>query len=281
MARVNIDDDFFTEGKLRILSNSLPRFIPTKEDAALGIMVRLWRNSQAELKVFGSKKDIIDWCEVPKKYASEIFDALLSCDRIIDVESGPMSSRYEVVGNRKHVDKLSALKANAKQGGLKLQEKVRFSEANAKPNAKPIGSNLLSPITITNTITNKKEDKIVNSDESTPLPSVIKKYPVREFFELWNSTASEKLPRINIEQIKPTSKRYVRAKSRLIENPDLEYWKSVILKLNESSFCTGDNNRGWRASFDFIIQSDTHNKIMEGGYNGQARQKQTGIIGWE
>lgn len=81
---------------------------------------------------------------------------------------------------------------------------------------------------------------------------------------LWNDNCGE-LPKVQ----KLSPKRKVKAASRLKAEPSPEYWESVIKRIAASDFCNGDNNSGWKADFDFLVQPDTHLKALEGKYDNR------------
>lgn len=73
----------------------------------------------------------------------------------------------------------------------------------------------------------------------------------KEFLDYWNS--KEKLPKI-----KAFSKsRQAKLKARLKEQAFVDGWPLAIDKLAASPFHTGENDRGWRATVDFLIRNDT------------------------
>jgi hypothetical protein len=78
---------------------------------------------------------------------------------------------------------------------------------------------------------------------------------------LWNSNC-QGLPKT----LRVTGKRQKLWATRWAEEPDPEYWASVIKQLATSAFCNGHNDRGWKASVDFLLQPDTHVKALEGKY---------------
>ena len=51
--------------------------------------------------------------------------------------------------------------------------------------------------------------------------------------------------------------------------------KLVFEKIKDSKFLLGDNDRGWRADFDWFVQSDKQTiKTLEGGYeHAEPKQK--------
>jgi hypothetical protein len=56
---------------------------------------------------------------------------------------------------------------------------------------------------------------------------------------------------------------------RLRDRYFVEHWKEAIEKLARSTFARGDNDRGWRAHFDWFTRNDdVIESIMEGRYDG-------------
>jgi hypothetical protein len=55
-----------------------------------------------------------------------------------------------------------------------------------------------------------------------------------------------------------------------------EYYSEALQRILNSDFLTGHNDRGWKASFDWIIErSDALAKIMEGKYDSRSGRKPT------
>lgn len=86
--------------------------------------------------------------------------------------------------------------------------------------------------------------------------------------ELWNDRADMKLPRI----VKLTEDRKRKARLRIREHPDRGFWVACINRLNASSFCLGDNDRGWSANFDFLLQPKSLAKLVEGSFDNRAKK---------
>lgn len=105
----------------------------------------------------------------------------------------------------------------------------------------------------------RKED-IINDDTMIPRTSLA---------FLWNALCVN-LPKV----ISLSDKRKKQEKLRLLERT-IEKWKDVFIKLNNSEFCKGNNNTGWKATYDWII-SNTENslKVLEGKYDGGGTTKQ-------
>lgn len=66
-----------------------------------------------------------------------------------------------------------------------------------------------------------------------------------------------------------TSKRRRAAKARLTERP-LTEWEEVFARIQASTFCAGQNERGWVATFDWAIGTpDVAVKVLEGKYDNR------------
>jgi hypothetical protein len=84
-----------------------------------------------------------------------------------------------------------------------------------------------------------------------------------EIIECWNDLASRTgLPKIKVMN----DKRRNMLRKRIKECPDVETWSLAFKNIERSSFLRGDNERGWQADFDFLIQPTSFMRIIEGSY---------------
>ena len=61
--------------------------------------------------------------------------------------------------------------------------------------------------------------------------------------------------------------------------PNISYFEELFRAAEASSFLKGENNRNWRADFDWMMKSDNFQKIIEGRYsNGRAQTSAPGGI---
>lgn len=95
----------------------------------------------------------------------------------------------------------------------------------------------------------------------------------KDLAQLWNVNRHPAMPEIRIASLKSGSPRWVRAKSRLAEEPSLDFWGGVIQRIARSSFCRGENDRHWRANFDWLVKRETATKALEGLYDDNKRSK--------
>ena len=88
----------------------------------------------------------------------------------------------------------------------------------------------------------------------------------------WNDLASRyHLPSIN----NLTTTRIRHLKARIKEaGGEAEFWAAVEGSLAASPFLRGENNRGWRANFDFFMQQSSFQKVLEGAYRQEGVPRQ-------
>jgi hypothetical protein len=90
---------------------------------------------------------------------------------------------------------------------------------------------------------------------------------VQSVYESWNDCV-KKHQNVLAGLYKLTQDRRDQIATRLRENPDVEFWKSVFEKCHESDFLTGKNDRGWKATFDWLMKnSNNYVKVVEGRYS--------------
>ena len=96
------------------------------------------------------------------------------------------------------------------------------------------------------------------SAEPTPAPLT-----KREVVEAWQTRmVPQGFPPIR----KMTSQRERQLNARL-KDSTLEEWMQAMAALERSQFCRGENERGWRADFDFLLQPKSFTKLLEGAYD--------------
>lgn len=50
-------------------------------------------------------------------------------------------------------------------------------------------------------------------------------------------------------------------------------WQIALVNIERSSFLRGNNNRGWSADLDFVLQARSYAKLVDGGYGNGAHAK--------
>ena len=117
-------------------------------------------------------------------------------------------------------------------------------------------------------------DKISSNDSlaiASPTPTENKKEVFNNFLNIYNEECTN-LPKC----LKITEKRKVTINKCLKEKIDEEVFREICIKANQSNFLIGENDRNWKADFDFVTRSDKAMQILEGKYEN--RQKSNNIF---
>lgn len=82
--------------------------------------------------------------------------------------------------------------------------------------------------------------------------------------DAYNEILGARLPQVT--SLNDKRKRQIKALQPQLNDPTLAGWRTYFEAFNEEAkpFYFGDNNRGWQASFDYLLRSDTLIKVREG-----------------
>ena len=135
---------------------------------------------------------------------------------------------------------------------------ARHAHGMATENALPVSC----PVSCPDTYSKPDKDTPTEcSSESLPTPPKPDFQPV---VDSWNAIATE----AGLPTVRSLTNKRKRALGQRLRDPTWrEQWRSALDKVRGSPFCCGENNRGWRADFDFFIQPDTVTKLLEGKYD--------------
>lgn len=114
--------------------------------------------------------------------------------------------------------------------------------------------------------------------DSKPEKSEIEKvnFVFAKVKELWNTLCGPLYPKIQHLSDSRKSKVRVRLNEMGGSEKGLEIIKAIFEKMVASKFLQGDNNRGWRASFDWVFANDKNwVKIIEGKYDNHQQPQTT------
>jgi hypothetical protein len=83
-----------------------------------------------------------------------------------------------------------------------------------------------------------------------------------------------------------TPKRKTGLRQRLADAGGIQGWHTALEKARASPLCRGDNDRGWKADLDFLLQQKSFTRLMEGSYdnginggNGNSKLSRSGQSG--
>ena len=105
----------------------------------------------------------------------------------------------------------------------------------------------------------------IESEEETSVADVLEQY----------SLLCPSFPKV--KKLTDKRKRQVRA---LLKTFSLEEIKEGFRKAEESSFLKGDNDRKWKADFDFLTNQNNLTKVLEGKYEARKSKEQSIAERW-
>jgi len=121
-------------------------------------------------------------------------------------------------------------------------------------------------IPTTNNITTKSlsKDNDMSSGDDQPSASKAKPIPYQAVLNAYNEAAGDRLP--NAEKLNAKRRTDIKRLLGELKEPTVEAASNYFHAFMGAAgaFYFGDNNRGWRASFDYLLKSDTLTKTREG-----------------
>ena len=274
VARINIEEDWWSESR----RDRLVRRLGGDSRIADGLMIQAWRLSQGCSKLDFripiqrflclEGAEVLLECDLADLYQANAKQTQVNTKQVIerskqDEEFAETCYIY-VRGSFEMFGWLVKRRQVASEGGKKSAKRPRNEVGHFQANAKQTQAKLISDQANVSKLQASSSSSCSSSysysekkkRESTSLPQLV---------DIWNESAAKELPRI--ERVDPSGKRGKALKRRWDKDPDPEYWKSVISKINQSRFCLGQSDRGWRANIDWLCQPDTAHKVLEGLYD--------------
>ena len=106
--------------------------------------------------------------------------------------------------------------------------------------------------TDTDTETDKKD---MSSDDD--------RVSVKDIVEAWNELAEAK-GLAKVVRVTDSRRKQIQARLKEYEPDD---WSKALTAIYKSKFLCGENDRGWKADFDFLLQPKSFVKLVEGAYD--------------
>jgi DNA-binding transcriptional ArsR family regulator len=169
----------------------------------------------------------------------------------------PNTSAYEIVG---FLDWLNCAEKCADD------QRSKVTSGQHRPAVKSgstTGQNVQSPADNVVLQTQRDNPQEPKDDGKLDLPEVPKpKSHIDEAVALYRETAKE----LGLPDVRKLNDER-RSKLRLrLKDHGLDGWREAMQALRDSSHCQGENNRGWRANLDFVLQESSMLKLLEGVY---------------
>lgn len=169
-------------------------------------------------------------------------------DRLIELVFEPI--KLTLKRDLKHWETvIEKRRESGKKGGIASGEVRKQNEAN-EANASIVKQNEAN-----------EADSVIVID--SVIDSVIE-IKEKDIVDLWNTLCSPPLSKIE----KITKSRKTKIALRAKEIGSIDEFKKLFEKIKKTKFLHGENDRGWKANFDWVFENDKNwLKIIEGNYD--------------
>ena len=145
-----------------------------------------------------------------------------------------------------HFRQKSEKASNAGKASAQRRSNVRSTDVQPTNNQQPITNNQ-------EPILSSKED--MSSDDD--------RVSVKDIVEAWNELAEAK-GLAKVVRVTDSRRKQIQARIKEYEPDD---WSKALTAIYKSKFLCGENDRGWKADFDFLLQPKSFVKLVEGAYD--------------
>jgi len=145
-----------------------------------------------------------------------------------------------------HFRQKSEKASNAGKASAQRRSNKRSTDVQPTNNQKPITNNQ-------EPVLSSKED--MSSDDD--------RVSVKDIVEAWNELAEAK-GLAKVVKVTDTRRKQIQARIKEYEPDD---WSKALTAIYKSKFLCGENDRGWKADFDFLLQPKSFVKLVEGAYD--------------
>lgn len=145
-----------------------------------------------------------------------------------------------------HFRQKSEKASNAGKASAQRRSNVRSTDVQPTNNQQPITNNQ-------EPVLSSKED--MSSDDD--------RVSVKDIVEAWNELAEAK-GLAKVVKVTDSRRKQIQARIKEYEPDD---WSKALTAIYKSKFLCGENDRGWKADFDFLLQPKSFVKLVEGVYD--------------
>lgn len=92
---------------------------------------------------------------------------------------------------------------------------------------------------------------------------------VSEALDAYHAVAS----RCGLASVRVLTTARQRKLAAVVRQHGIAVWFEALGKVEASAFCTGQNDRGWRADLDFLLQPSSFTALLEGRYDNRSSVK--------
>lgn len=248
MARVNIEEEWWSDPRRSRLIEMIGSVI-----AVDGLMVGLWRTAQQY------------WSSGEQLIPIDVFQQTPHWEAVLKVGLAvvnPDGLTAYVKGTRRFLSWLEQQRQLGSRGGKASAKRPRDERGRLLP--KEVQAN--SKRALDNLQADSKGIQPSGSGSSSK-ENIKQHVALHPLAELWNQECGAKLG--TVRKVSPGTKRYKAAAARWSEEPTAEFWTPILRRIAASDFCNGSGDRGWKAHFDWLIEPNTAEKVLNGMYDNK------------
>ena len=228
------------------------RHLSNEEDLAYRRLLDMYYENEAPIPVE------TQWVARRIRVASEVVQIVLE-DMFELTEDGWKHARCEA-DIEEYQRNAERNRENGKRGG-------RPKSVGKKPKQNPVGSEWdasgnpnQTPNTNHKPLTTNQEP-VLSSNED--MSSDDDRVSVKDIVEAWNELADAK-GLAKVVRVTDSRRKQIQARIKEYEPDD---WSKALTAIYKSKFLCGENDRGWKADFDFLLQPKSFVKLVEGAYD--------------
>ena len=120
----------------------------------------------------------------------------------------------------------------------------------------------------------EKPQKSLNNNENNDKQIIVSKDTIyvpspQEVVELYNSIC------VDLPFVKTITNARIKTIKTRLRDHSIDELKELFETAQGTPFLKGDNNRGWKAGFDWLMNETNMTKVLEGYYNKSTKRTET------
>lgn len=193
-------------------------------------------------------------------------------EMLIDLAKGsdPFILRY-AIGEQKIIQIVNFAKHQSPHSTEKVSELPPYQEVKRQKRSKKItvdppksnGGNRPDRGLLTPDTGHLTPDSLTKEDKSIPVV-IDPTSSVQNLAILWNKMAPPEMAKVTLP-FNRAPKKMAQIEDVLKRHPNQEWWEKVIIKIHDSPFLRGRNDKGWMANIDFMLKMAE--EILDGKYD--------------
>ena len=226
------------------------RHLSLMEDLAYRRLLDLYYLREG--KLFGDEEEIARQIGM-REYVSDVAQVLKDFFCIAEDDRWSHDRCDAEIAEYRHF--LEKQRENGKLGGRPRKNPEKPTANPSLTQSEPKKSLTTNHKPLTTNQDNKSSKEDMSSDDDA--------VSVKDVVDAWNDLA-EARGLAKVVKVTDTRRKQIQARLKEYEPDD---WSKALTAIYKSKFLCGENDRGWKADFDFLLQPKSFVKLVEGAYD--------------